>query len=337
MSVVFGTLGLLILVSVLGDVVRTTLSTKGAGIISSFVASSLWSGALAYHRRRTSHKLLSFMGVFILVAIIGVWTFLLWLGWSLLFSVDPGGVVLASSGEPAGIVETFYFAGYTLITLGNGEYRPEGPFWQLMTLLASTTGFFVVTLSITFLLSVLPAVVAKRQLSSYVDTLGRTPEAIALHDWNARPCRALESHLSTLISSINGLAQQHLAFPVLHYFHTTDLRTALPLRIAALDESLSYLKYGLPRCEGSEQLEPLRESVESLLDTLQTLFYEAEDDAPPLPSLEPFRERGLNVAEASEFAQRLNENRSRRRHLLGYLKRDGWEWKDIYRTEDSAE
>ena len=75
MNILFGSAGIVILVTVLGDVVKTTLSAKGSGFISGAVANTLWSGALAYHRRRTSHELLSFMGTFILVAVIGVWIF----------------------------------------------------------------------------------------------------------------------------------------------------------------------------------------------------------------------------------------------------------------------
>lgn len=160
----------------------------------------------------------SFVGTTILVTIIVMWTFLLWAGWSLFFLIDPGSVVLAETGKPAELLEVFYFTGYTLITLGNGEYRPEGAFWQLATLAAATTGFFVITLSITFLLSVLPAVVEKRQLSSYLASLGMSPKEILTAHWDKENCQRLTRHLSNVNDSLSRVAQQHLAYPVLHYF-----------------------------------------------------------------------------------------------------------------------
>ena len=328
-NVVFGILGFFILVVVMGDVVKTTLSTKGAGILTGWVAGRLWDASLWLHRRRPSHRLLSYVGMTILVFIISLWTFLMWLGWSLVFQLVPGAVVLAASGEPASFFETFYFTGYTLITLGNGEYRPEGSWWQFMTLLASTTGFFVVTLSITFLLSILPAVVVKRQTASYIASLGLTPEAI-VSGQGGKGCDALVAHLPNLNSSIGSLAQLHLAFPVLHYFHATDRRTALPLRIAALDEALSYLQHGLPACEGAEALEPLRETITGLLESLEEMFYGANDEAPPTPSLEPLQEAGFNTA-LEPYRRAVTNDRERRRHLMGFVRRDGWEWEDIYR------
>lgn len=333
MNFIWGGLGVLILLVVLGDVVRTTLSTNGAGFISGRLGDRLGAVALELHRRRPDHVLLSHMGSAILVMIIAVWTFLMWLGWTLFFLIDTDSVVLAANGEPVTALETLYFVGYTLITLGNGEYRPEGAFWQLATLLTSTTGFFVVTLAITYLLSVLPAVVEKRQLSATLASLGHLPEDILNHYWDGQDCQSLGRHLSRLTSSLNKVAEQHLALPVLHYFHSTDVRTALPLRVAALDEAMSYLLYGLESCrETAADVRPVRAATMNLLDTLQEGFIEASEQAPSPSPLSRLDGMNFKLRARKQYLTALERESVRRRLLRGYVAKDGWQWEDVFRT-----
>ena len=58
-----------------------------------------------------------------------------------------------------------YFTGYTIFTLGNGDFTPTGAFWQLATVLATASGVLFVTSSVTYVLSVLGAVTQKRSWS----------------------------------------------------------------------------------------------------------------------------------------------------------------------------
>lgn len=337
LNILSGVSGVLILITVLGDVVKTTLSAKGSGVISGTVANTLWSAALAFHRRRTSHELLSFMGTFILVAIIGVWTFLLWVGWSLFFSADPGSTVWASDSRPTTTLETFYFIGYTLITLGSGEIRPQGPFWQLATLAATTTGFVVLTLSITFLLSILPAVAAKRQAASYITSLGLEPEDIILNHWNDEDCTALLDHLPNLATSLSALIQTYQAFPVIHYFHSTNPHTAFPLRLAALSDALGYLSHGVSgRQETAARLRPLQVLVADLLSALEDGFIDSSDDAPPPPSLTPLIRNGIATVPQKAFDKAASVHLERRKLLLGFIEKDGWQWEDIQKGAPKA-
>ena len=330
MELAFGILGTVIVLLVLGDVVKTTLSLKGSGLASGWLASTTWSLALRLHRRWPSHRVLSYMGTAILLLIISFWMFSLWLGWTLFFMLDPSAVVSSSGGERTGFVARAYFAGYTLITLGNGEYRPQSGFWQLMTLLASVTGFFVITLAITFLLSVLPAVVGKRQLASYIASLGSSPKNIVLGAWNGGDSEALTLHLSTLNGALGKLAQQHLAFPVLHYFHAAERSTALPLQVAVLDEALAYLLYGVKSSgAAASRLKPLRRSIGSLLDTLSEGFIGADGEVPALSPLNLLEEEGLEV-EAQDYDRALQEDTTRRQLLHSYVVKDGWQWQDIF-------
>lgn len=335
MQLGLGLLGTVIILLVLGDVVKTTLSVKGSGFASGWLASRSWSVALWLHRRWPAHGALSYVGTAILLLIIGLWTAGLWLGWTLFFMLDPNAVVSSASGEPTAFLERAYFVGYTLITLGNGEYQPQIGFWQIMTLLAATLGFFVITLAITFLLSVLPAVVGKRQLASYIASLGTTPADIVLNAWDGDGCSALTQHLSTLNEALGKVAQQHLAFPILHYFHSGERRTALPLHVAALDGALDFLFYGLESCwSTARQLQPLHESIGSLLETLQNGFIGSHEDTPPPTPLEPLKGGGLETKPQADYRRALEEKTERRKLLHSYVVMDGWEWQDIFKSEN---
>lgn len=324
-------LGLLLLALLLADVTTTTLSTRGSGPLSGQLAHRLWSAALWLHRRRESHGLLERMGVLILSATLAMWLLLLWLGWGLLFLAGSPAVVDSSSGTAAAWPQVFYFAGYTLITLGNGEFRPEGALWQLATVLTATLGFFVVTLAVTYLLSVLPVVVLRRQVASYLAGLGLEPQALVLRCWRSANCSGLADHVPTLAQGIGTLAQQHLAFPIVHYFHASRTSTVFSLRLAALDETLTILRHGLvdEREETARQLEPLRAAIDELLVSLQGDFLTASDEAPPPPSLEPLRAAGLPVRDEAAFAEALRAEAGRRRKLLALVRQDGWRWAQI--------
>jgi hypothetical protein len=328
-----GAVGALLLTLVWADVIKTTLSFKGTGFLSGFLADAIWGAGLRLHRIRRSHTLLSYAGIVILLATIAMWTLLMWLGWTLLFLAGDGAVVDALTGERASARETAYFVGYTMITLGNGEFRPSGGLWQAFTVVASATGFFVITLAITYLLSVLPAVASKRRVAAYIASLGVTPQEIARRHATSR-AGGLAPHVPTLTADIGLLVQQHLAFPILHYFHTTDVRSAFPLRLSALYEALSYL-HALADL-GEEELEPLlplQTTIENLLDALHLTFYEAHDAVPPPLPVAALSEHGLPIREGAEPEALTEARAAQRRQLSGLLRRDGWLWEDIFRHE----
>lgn len=246
-------------------------------------------------------------------------------------------VVSSPGGTPANTASRFYFAGFTLITLGIGDYKPQGAPWQVATVLASTLGFFIVTLSITYLLSVLSAVVQKRQTASYLASLGLTPSDLITHHWEGESFDDLVSHRSTLMSLIGTSAQQHLAYPVLHYFHSASPRTALALRITALDEAMSYLSYGVVSGKQSaKQLHPLREEVAEFLRSLDAVLFDPANRVPPLPPLSPLRSGGLQTAEEEEFRHAMKELGTRRALLLALVERDGWNWQQVYEPSDAT-
>jgi hypothetical protein len=158
------------------DALTTTVSLgSGAGPVTRVVSRSVWAVARAAWPHR--HGALRRAGVAVLLCSILGWIVLVWAGWSLVFSAAEAAVVDAVTGAPASVEQRIYFAGYTLLTLGNGDFRPDGPLWRMATVLAAGNGFGLVTLSISYLVPVVSAATEKRQLAAHLHALTRLREA----------------------------------------------------------------------------------------------------------------------------------------------------------------
>src|SRR2546430_17643994 len=157
--------GVIVLVVGSVDLIWTTLGTHGGGPISAPIAKILWKGMTTIHRRMPQHRALSFGGSVILLSLIGSWLLMVLVGWTLVFEGAPHAVVELQTRHPADFVSRVYFVGAMMFTSGTSEYAPGGPVWQIAAIFVSASGLFVVTLSITYLLAVLGAIVEKRALA----------------------------------------------------------------------------------------------------------------------------------------------------------------------------
>ena len=325
-DVVLICLGAALILAVLIDAVRTTVSVgDGAGPLTGWLTTLLWRAGLAVHRRRTSHGMLRGLGVVLLLLTVGVWVTMLITGWTFVFSGGERAVVASSDGAAADAIDRVWFTAYTVFSLGNGEFRPEGHAWQLVAVAATATGLSLVTLGVSYLIPVISAVVGRRQLALHIAALGRDPLEIARFA-GEHPSAFLQ-HSVQLVSEIGRVAQQHLAYPVLHYFHAKGPASSAAVAITVLDEAITVLELGveeLPSDVGGA-IRPLREAIGQLLHTLQGAFIRAVDEPPPPPELartDPFPFRLVNDA---TYRLRVSEGGAHRRLLFGLLRDDGWE------------
>jgi hypothetical protein len=322
--------GLLVIGGTLVDALWTTVYSQGAGPLTSGICRLLWAAG-----RRTPnsirHRVLSLTGPTALLLIILAWVLLLWLGWWLVFSGSANAVHEAKSGLPADAVERIYFAGFTVFTLGVGDYVPGGPGWRVATAAASFCGLFLVTLSITYLLSALSAATQKRQLSKMLHRLGRTPQQIVRNAWQGGGFSGLRHRLDALWPLIELHTQRHLAYPIIHYFRGSDRQATLAIGIAVLDESLWLLREAVSDEHRPDrwQLQLVDRALADLLQLLDSQFIAPAEHAPPLPELD-----GLNpVPIADDAGERLADSArhrsARRRRLLGLVRDAGWDWADV--------
>lgn len=325
-------IGSLIVVVTVLDSLRTTMQLGRGGKLSTITARVIWSVFVSLPSW-PKKSLQLFAGPAVMSGIIFTWVTGLWIGWFLILSSQTRAVINTSSNLPADIWGRFYYTGFSVVTLGVGDYSPGTTFAQVVTILASMSGFFVFTLAITYAAPVLTAVVSNRHLSGYVQALGSTPEKIVTNAWDGESFGNLDQHLIELTSMILLMGRRFLAYPVLHYFHTRDRSMSISLSLAALHDALMLLEHAVdPRVSiDRATLRPLRAALDALWRGDRLKFAEPAESAPPLPSLAPLRAAGIPLVGGENFRSAAADLDEARRTLLGFVHRRGWEWDDLDR------
>lgn len=334
MRIVLALAGALVVALTFMDVLQTTIMARASGSFSDRLTSMLWRGLMA-GRRGGDHTKLSQAGIVIMMLVIGGWILLVWIGWTLVFWGSEQALLNAQTKAPASFMERGYFIGYTMTTLGLGDYQPNGTLWQMLTVVASLTGLTLVTFAITYVMPVMQAATHRRSLAVHIAGLGLSTEAVVRTAREADgSCEAFEQHLAPLAPEIALVAQRHLAYPVLHYFHGANRREAFTPSVATLDEALLVLDAGFEEaCLRRASLRPVRAAIAELLETLDKRAMDPTDEPPDLPSLAAYRADGWPVASDAAFERAAEEHAERRSLLWAMVRSEGWDW-DAARTGD---
>jgi Ion channel len=226
--------GLLSLVAY--DVYATILHARGrSGPIGETLNRTVWrvtrAGAFRLSRPRR-HKLLNIVGPLLLPLLIILFIVLLIAGFALIyfphmpasFNVDP----LATS--PAWI-ESLYFSGITLTTVGYGDIAPRTVEMRLVAMIQSTSGFALISLVVTYLITVYSALERKRAvaLSFYHQAEeGADVASFITHHYVDGRFYGLEAMLRMATRDIQELLESHVEHPVIHYFHPVEVYKSLP-------------------------------------------------------------------------------------------------------------
>ena len=329
MAVLLVGLGLALILVVILDVVWTAAAAgSGSGPLSGRLSARLWRLALAVGRRPEGprHRFLTVTGISLVVVVVLVWATAAWAGWLLVFSASDGAVVDAASGAPAGLVERAQFAGASLFTLGGDELSAGSGVWEFAAIGATATGVVFVTLAISYFVPVASALADVRQLGAYISSLGQTPEELLSRAWGGGSFKGLEQHLVAITPLVHALAELHLAYPVLQYFHSGRERTSTALSLVVLDESLTLLRDGVaPEARPDPvTVDPLVRAVGWYLDTVQVTF--VSDTPEPLPpcDLDALRRAGIPTVADERYRSALAAQGPRRCQLAGLLVDDGW-------------
>ncbi len=319
MSVILAVVGIAIIAFVFIDALWTTLWLDGsAGPLASRMTTWLWQ--IARRVFGDQPGLLSLAGPIFLVLTVLTWTVLLWIGWILLFSADPNSVVHSNTHVPADRIGRVYFVGYTVFTLGNGDFAPQG-WWRIITILSVASGFVLITLVVSYVLSVVSAATAARALAGQITAMGDCAESFVLSEWDAQGFPTLAVHLNTIATQLGSITDQHLAYPLLHYFHTANPSKASAIAVAILDDALTILEHGVDTTIRPPQsaLRPARSAVTTYLDTLISASIQPALEAPPSPELATLRNNGVPVVDDRQFDRAIRKFDDRRRRLLAIV------------------
>lgn len=324
-------LGLCILLIITFDLIRTALSVSGPGFLSRRISKTIWRGLLMTSDYSGTKRILEMGGAIILVSIIFSWLLLIWLSSSLLFISQPDSLMNVETNTSASISSKIFYTGYTLSTLGLGDMEPDGPFWEILTAILGFTGLILISIAITYLISVVSAEIQKRRISVYINTLGCSVDEILLNYWNGKDFKELDAPFVNLTSLIILHAQNHKAYSVLHFFHTSEKKEAFVLNITNLDEVLTILLTHIDASQrpSSNVLDGLRKAISSYLITLPSVFITPAKEAPPDFLFRKVEKMGIPVIQNEHTLAEYARLTGRRKLLLSLINDDGWEWGDL--------
>lgn len=310
--------GIILLLLVIYDFFYTTLSGSGAGFITQFF-SAITHKSNQLLGRIFGREVSNYSGLLVNLTILAVWVFMAWVGLYLVYSSNPEAIV-SSEGRMANNWERLYHTGYTLSTLGIGDFKPNTPVFQILTSFFSFFGFIFFTSSMTYLISVANALVNKRTLTRAIQNLGKNPEGIAKTFQEIDTSYSYQQILS-LQEMVDKLYVNHQAYPVLHYFNHPSPEVALSVNFSRLDEAVTMLLNAPKAQHLQKEIRLLQNSLTNFLNLINESYSRTTPkNAGPASSLQLSYEKEEVGKDGVDH---------RRKVLKGYLQSENFKWEDV--------
>ena len=142
-----------------------------------------------------------------------------------------------------------WFLGFTLFTLGMGDISARGGVLQIVTILCASSGFLLVVIVASYVISTMSVVAAAQTFASTVESLGGDPVVILVNSWSPEKLRfspALNSILSDLTSEILSLREQTFSFPLVFHFDLGQPPQSSAISsFATLDKLSKIVRFGI--------------------------------------------------------------------------------------------
>lgn len=315
--------GILLLLVGIYDFFFTTLSGSGAGFVSKIFSYYSYR-VIHFFANHLGRRVFAYSGLLVNLMVLLVWILLVWVGLYLVFSFNPEAIV-NDSGNAANNWERLYYTGYTISTLGIGNFYPTTTVFQILTSCFSFFGFIFFTSSITYFISLSSAVINKRVLAKNINNLGEDPVSIS------RTLLALDpgytfNQFKVMQDLMDRHAVNHEAYPVIHFYGHPQPEICLSLALARLDEALSILTNSGNAEHLQKEMEPLRTSITSFLNYIHRNFSRSLPTGEYTPesfSL-PYEVKGVETS----YLQH------RRKILEGILKSENFTWKNVIKESE---
>ncbi len=259
---IYTTAGFVLLALIIFDIYATVLhSSARYGPVGESLNRSVWRlarGAAFRLSRANRHRLLNMVGPLLLPLLIIVYIVLLILAFALVYYPHvPSGFTFASAHPGASWADAIYFSGVTLTTVGYGDMAPRLTSLRFLALFESASGLIVISLAITYMLTVYAGLERKRAVAvSLYHQAGDGADVagfIAHHFVEGR-FYGLRDALRTVTRDLQGLHESHIDHPVIHYFHPVEVYKGTPRVLFLLLETCTVIRAALDR----EQNQDLR-------------------------------------------------------------------------------
>ena len=259
---IYTTAGLVLLALLIFDIYATVLhSSARYGPVGESLNRSVWRltrGAAFRLSRANRHRLLNMVGPLLMPLLIVVYIVLLVFAFALVyFPHVPSGFIFSSTHPEPGWVDAVYFSGVTLTTVGYGDVVPRLTSLRFLALFESASGLVVISLAITYMLTVYTALERKRAVAvSLYHQAGEGADVAGLiaHYFVEGRFYGLRDALRTVTRDLQGLLESHIDHPVIHYFHPVEVYKSTPRVLFLLLETCTVIRAALDR----EQNEDLR-------------------------------------------------------------------------------
>lgn len=253
------------------DVYGTVLHARGtAGPIGEAFNRSLWRAARAVAfrlSRKRRHHFLNAFGPLFLPALIAIYLMLLVAGFALIyyprmpaeFAVDP------EASSPRWI-QAIYLSGVTLTTVGYGDITPRSVGMRVVAMVHSAAGFALISLTITYLLTVYRALERKRTigLALYQQAdEGADVAGFITNHFVAGRFLGFADSLRDTTRDMQEMLEAHFEHPVIHYFHPTVTHKSLPRMLFLVLETCAVIR----SCLGQEHEEVRRHPDVKILES----------------------------------------------------------------------
>jgi len=248
-SVLLTIAGAAILVLVFYDIHATVLrATKQPGPFSTFLNRGLWGMAMRLTQtldRRRRHRILSMVGPLMMPLLIALFILMLLTGFALIylprletdFKID-------NAAHTHQFFQAFYFSGVTLLTIGYGDILPISSPMRIVALIEGASGLAIISLSITYLLTVYNALERKRAVALKFYHQARQGADISgfisSHFARGR-FHSLTKSLRGATHDLQELLESHLEHPVIHYFHPHEVYKGFPRALFVVLETVAIL------------------------------------------------------------------------------------------------
>lgn len=257
--------GLLLVCVAVRDIFDVLLHPDGRAHLSRMVTRGVW-----LLTRRIAHvrpRMFALAGPLGLMAVIAAWAAMMVVGWALLLWPHLSSFQNAE-GESAveSLWEAMHISTLALSTMGYGDLAPVDQWLRVVAPLEALIGFGLLTASVSWLLSVHPAVLRRRALAYELWLLRRAGEP------EGDAPELDEQLLGELTSRVIAIDRDLVANPVTYYFAENDERFSLAAELPFLREHIRDAVAG-DDVATRQRARMLDTAIDDLLKTIVATFH----------------------------------------------------------------
>lgn len=265
-TAIFTLLGAGLLILVVYDAHSTILHSRGRnGPVAHFLFSFVWKIARSLAFKSSSekrHKKLNSVGPWLMPALVGIYVLFSILGFALIYYPHmPEEFMVAAKVHGSRWMNSLYYSGVTLTTLGYGDIMPLTDEMRFLSFMEAAVGLGLISLAISYLVVVYRALERNRAaaLAFYIEADGGADAVSFIANHLVRKkLSGLPQTLRAASLDLQEMLESHIEHPVIHYFHPVKVYKGLP-RVLFLSLEICAV---LRSCLDNEEYEEIHKRAE---------------------------------------------------------------------------